>query len=108
MITLLAELRDQLAIHFALEEAYGYFDEAVDIAPQLSAKAENLRGDHRLLFQQICELAEEITEVPVENDENSSRFIQGLGRFKHSFERHEEAELKLILESLDDDLGVGD
>ena len=25
--TLLGELRDQLAMHFALEEAYGYFDD---------------------------------------------------------------------------------
>ena len=30
---LLAELRDQLAMHFSLEEAYGYFDAGVhDIA----------------------------------------------------------------------------
>lgn len=108
LIKLLAELRDQLAIHFALEEAYGYFDEAVDIAPQLSAQAENLRGDHQVLFRQICDLADEITEVPIENDELSKGFIKGLSRFKASFEKHEEAELKLILESLDDDLGVGD
>ena len=108
LITLLAELRDQLAIHFALEEAYGYFDDAVDIAPQLSIQAETLRGEHRDLFQKICELADQIAEVSPDREEQSSRFIKCLVRFKHAFETHEEAELKLILESLDDDLGVGD
>jgi hemerythrin-like domain-containing protein len=108
LITLLAELRDQLAIHFTLEEAYGYFDEAVDIAPQLSIQAETLRGDHRVLFQQICDLADQIAEVSIESEGQTEKFMAGLSRFKHSFEKHEEAELKLILESLDDDLGVGD
>ncbi len=108
LISLLAELRDQLAIHFTLEEAYGYFDDAIDIAPQLSAQAETLRGEHRNLFPQICELADKIAEVSVESEEQTSHFIKGLGHFKHAFEKHEEAELKLILESLDDDLGVGD
>ncbi len=108
LITLLAEVRDQLALHFALEEAYGYFDDAVDIAPQLSRQAETLRGDHRQLFQQVCELADQIAEVSIESEERSAAFIKKLTRFKHAFENHEEAELKLILESLDDDLGVGD
>lgn len=31
-ISLLADLRDQLAFHFALEEAYGYFEDAVERA----------------------------------------------------------------------------
>ena len=30
---LLGELRDQLALHFALEEAYGYFEDPAYVAP---------------------------------------------------------------------------
>ena len=108
LITLLADLRDQLAIHFTLEEAFGYFDEAVDVAPQLSMKAESLRGDHRSLFAQIRDLADRITEVSLESETQLSEFMKLFLKFRHAFEYHEEAELKLILESLDDDLGVGD
>ena len=39
---LLGKLRDQLAMHFSLEEAYGYFDDAIDVAPRLSRQAECL------------------------------------------------------------------
>ncbi|MCA9141115.1 MAG: hypothetical protein KDB00_30300, partial [Planctomycetales bacterium] len=48
-----SDLRDQLAIHFSLEEAYGYFDDAVDIAPHLSLTAESLKGQHTELFAQV-------------------------------------------------------
>ncbi len=108
LITLLSDLRDQLAIHFTLEEAYGYFDDAVDIAPQLSLQAENLRGQHRNLFEQIRDLADRVTEVSLESEQQSTAFMKRFSRFRRDLENHEEDELKLILESLDDDLGVGD
>ena len=44
----LARLRDQVALHFALEEAYGYFDDAIDVAPRSAARpkrsAHSMRG----------------------------------------------------------------
>ncbi len=46
LIQLFDDLRDQLALHFALEEAYGYFDDAIGTEPQLSAIAEGLRTQH--------------------------------------------------------------
>lgn len=103
-----AEMRDQLAIHFSLEEAYGYFDDAVDIAPHLSLNAESLRSQHSTLFSQIRDLADQILELNSEAVEHIKKLMRRFEAFKCSFENHEESELKLILESLDDDLGVGD
>ena len=40
LIGLFSDLCDQLALHFSLEEAYGYFEDAVGSAPQLSSSAE--------------------------------------------------------------------
>ena len=108
LISLLSDLCDQLALHFTLEEAYGYFDEAVNVAPQLSLHAEGLRGQHRRLFEQVRDLADRVTEVSLDSDEQLSKFVDSLCQFKSEFEKHEEAELELILQSLDDDLGVGD
>ena len=51
LIDKISLLRDQLALHFSLEEAYGYFDDPVDVAPQLSRQAEHLRSEHRELYQ---------------------------------------------------------
>ncbi len=108
LIELFAELRDQLALHFSLEEAYGYFDEAVTTAPQLSATAECLRSQHPELFERIRDLADSALEVSSESAEQVTHFLDDFSRFREAFQKHEEAELKLILAALDDDIGVGD
>lgn len=103
-----SDLRDQLAIHFSLEEAFGYFDDAVDIAPHLSLTAETLKAQHSKLFAQVRDLADLILELNSETVEHINKMIRRFEVFRSHFEQHEEAELKLILNSLDDDLGVGD
>ena len=108
LVELFAQLRDQLALHFALEEAYGYFEEAIVTAPQLSATAELLRSQHAKLFERIRDLADSALEVSAESSEKMTRFLNRYQQFLESLEQHEESELKLILDALDDDLGVGD
>ena len=108
IIDLIDQLRDQLALHFALEEAYGYFEEAIVTAPQLSASAELLRSQHAELFERIRDLADGIAEVPPTQGTRVKRFVARVSLFLDTLEQHEEAELKLILDALNDDLGVGD
>ena len=108
LIELFADLCDQLALHFSLEEAYGYFDDAIVTAPQLSANAEYLRSQHSKLFERIRGLADKALEISADSVEHVSRFLNEFDRFRCEFEKHEEAELKLILDALDDDIGVGD
>lgn len=108
LVGLLEQLCDQLALHFSLEEAYGYFDDAVNHAPQLSVNAECLRGQHPSLFKTIRGLADNVLEVNTDNIEHVQEFLNGYQSFQQQFAAHEEAELKLILDAMDDDLGVGD
>ncbi len=108
LIRLFADLRDQLAMHFSLEEAFGYFEDAIITAPQLSVTAERLRGEHAVLFQQIRDLADLAFEVPAEADEQISMLLKRFDDFQSKFQRHEEAELTLILDAMGDDIGVGD
>jgi hypothetical protein len=42
LVNLLEALCDQSALHFSLEEAYGYFEDANHVAPQLGEQAETL------------------------------------------------------------------
>src|SRR5262245_65894974 len=58
LVDKLCLLRDQLALHFSLEEAYGYFDDPVDVAPQLSRAADRLRSAHKGLYLAVCGLVE--------------------------------------------------
>ncbi|MCM2374337.1 hemerythrin domain-containing protein [Aporhodopirellula aestuarii] len=118
LIALFADLRDQLALHFGLEEAYGYFDEAVGADAGLSITATDLRAQHAVLFEEVRHLAEAAADActgdaPIEGTTPEVTTAQEkiLRRFKvflEQFHEHEEAELKLILDALDEDLGVGD
>ena len=61
-----------------------------------------------LIYKRIRALADKSLEISAESVEQVSRFLEEFNRFQRDFEKHEEAELKLILDALDDDIGVGD
>ncbi len=110
LANLLAQLRDQLAMHFSLEEAFGYFEDALDVAPQLSRQADLLRAQHQTLYVAICEIAEEAEQLLYRETmvdlrgEMRDRFVD----FFEVFQDHEACENALILEAFDRDIGVGD
>jgi predicted ATPase len=107
---LLARLRDQLAMHFALEEAYGYFEEPLTVAPRLGSQAEALRGQHRDLYLEICELVDRAQRRAYhEGNGNSLRSLAAdfLG-FGDKLQQHEARENELMAQAFDDDIGVGD
>lgn len=107
LVELLSELRDQLAIHFSLEEAYGYFDEAIDIAPQLSTVAQCLRSEHTKLFAEVRDLTESAIDARADREDDIAKVMESFQGFRQRFERHEECELELILQTMDD-IGGGD
>ncbi len=105
-----AELRDQLAMHFALEEAYGYFDDPIHVAPRLSAAACQLRSEHQLLYTMMRDLAEDV-DGWYRSGVLTHRGAQVVRLFRECYERlqqHENRESELILDASDSDLGVGD
>jgi hypothetical protein len=110
VVELLAELRDQLAMHFALEEAYGYFVDPVHVAPQLSVTATALRDEHAVLYAGIRDLADEVDELQRAGTlpKNAPRVVERFRDYYDQFQRHENRENELILEAYDSDIGVGD
>ena len=107
---LLSQIRDQLATHFSLEEFFGYFDDATDCSPHLSAQADILRRQHGTLYLEISELAttaESLLYGP-RSDDALSKLIAGFSAFYDRLMAHEEDERDLIFRSFYDDIGVGD
>jgi hypothetical protein len=107
---LLARLRDQLAMHFTLEEAYGYFTEAVGVAPRLSNRAAELVAQHGPLYREIVAVAEAADVARHMNDEEFStlKLSRRFRAFLTTFLEHEENENSLIIDAFDQDLGTGD
>jgi hypothetical protein len=106
----LTKLRDRLAMHFSLEEAFGYFDDAVSIAPRLSKRADTLRCEHRQLFVEFCALVEAAERLLYhEAPRRGARLISdAFAAFHARLRRHEQAEGELIMQAFVDDIGVGD
>jgi hypothetical protein len=110
LVDLLARLCDQLALHFALEEAYGYFEDEFDVPPHLAERAEALQAERTDLFGSIRHIAEEAEEWRARRGSPHRLFLMAR-RFRHfdaELQNHEAAENALILEALQDDIGVGD
>ena len=97
-------------MHFALEDAYGYFDDAIAEAPRLSEQAEVLRRQHDDLFLQICELVEAAEQLLYGERAERGRATLAVSYrdFHTAFHVHESRENELILEAFDSDIGVGD
>ncbi|HEY2416181.1 MAG TPA: hemerythrin domain-containing protein [Pirellulaceae bacterium] len=110
LIDRLCQLRDQLALHFSLEEAYGYFEDPIDVAPQLSRAANRLRAEHQELYLDLCNLVERSERMFY--DEQHAALALWLGPefldFDSRLRSHEERENDLIMEAYEGDIGVGD
>ena len=103
-VVLLGDLRDHLAMYFALEEAYGYFENPMITAPRLSRGATILRAQHQTLYSEICVLTEQAeqrlyreTQAPAPR-KIFRRFIV----FSEHLQEHETREHALILQVLKD------
>ena len=110
LVDLLSKLRDQLAMHFSLEEAYGYFEDAITEAPHLSRRAEQLRTQHHQLYRELCSLAEQAERL-LYHEPLAAAMVgigQGFRAFSARLQEHERNESDLILASLNEDLGAGD
>jgi hypothetical protein len=106
---MLIDLRDQLALHFALEEAYGYFEDPVYAPPFVAEKAEQLRAQHRHLYLLASELAEAAEQWQF--DGNLAAIVNGLpsqfAQLDSELLTHEACEIELI-QSQFVELGTGD
>jgi hypothetical protein len=111
-------LQDRLAVHFSLEEAYGYCEDALEVAPRLSSQAAVLRAEHQKLFVEFCHLVGDAEQLLVRSP--SAEAATGNGHvslvqiakryetFRSALEEHERREEELIMAAYVDDVGVGD
>jgi hypothetical protein len=110
LVDLFAKLRDQVAMHFSLEEAFGYFEDAISVAPHLSRRAESLRAQHFQLYSDLSRLAERAESFLYHETaaDEVACLAEDYQRFTASFHDHESRESELITEAFHDDLGAGD
>jgi len=98
LVTLLSQLRDQLAFEFSLEEAYGFIEGCRGIAPLVAQRAATAKQQHRelyLLIHELCEHAEEAQYRGVA-DREFDELLSMTANFDAQLRAHELLESELI------------
>lgn len=110
MAELLGRLRDELETHFALEEFFGYFNDANAKNNQVCHAAKKLYDEHQELFLQLNELVEESERLLYKEtpSRNKDEIVQGFFAFYDQLKRHEQDEMDLMMRLWNEDIGVGD
>lgn len=101
LVPLLGEVRDLLALQFALEETYGYMEVPAAVAPVNSHLMQDIRAQHCKIYLMINELAERAEELQyrgVDDDKVSQldRLIEDVHQFELRLRDHERMEQDLI------------
>lgn len=107
----LTSLQDVLKTHFAMEEFYGYFQNALVANPSISPRAEAIRDEHQTLFlqlTQIVDLAEQVLYQECSRDTNMDQVNVEFEKFELALQVHEDAENELIMRLCNEEIGVGD
>jgi hypothetical protein len=104
-VELLKRLRDRLAMHFSLEEAFGYFDGALEFPPDLSVRADICRHQHESLYLDVCDVVDIAEKLLYhESVRSQERLIHHLstafGNFYRRLHQHDAEEDDLISAAL--------
>ncbi len=108
LVDKLSSLCDQLALHFSLEEAYGYLEDLVEVTPHLHIKTGRLREQHKTLFVMARDLADAAAFRHKGSTSELMQIADQFLAFDHAFRAHESAERELIGCAIHQDVGVGD
>lgn len=98
LVPLLGELRDLLALQFALEETYGYVEVPAAVAPVNNHLLQDIRSQHCTLYLSINELAEQAEELQYRGyvSEKVDALLAEVRAFELRFRDHERMESDLI------------
>lgn len=98
LVPLLGEIRDSLALEFALEESYGYIEVPSAVAPVNNHLLHDIRSQHCRLYLKITELAERAEELQFRGlaHDGLGTLVADVREFELEFRDHERLEADLI------------
>ncbi len=107
----LAQYRDSLETYFALEEFYGYFNNAMITNPIVTPRASELRAEHAELFTMITSLIEAAEQLVYQEQDPAltlTELSENFRGFASRLESHEQEEMDLMMQLCNEEIGVGD
>ena len=108
---LLGRLRDELETYFALEEFFGYFQNAEVNNPSVEQQAGKLRIEHESLFVQLNNVVDAVEQIVYHECRAEDAFDNvetEFQSFMSRLQRHEDQEMQLVMRLHNEEIGVGD
>ena len=101
LVPLINEVRDLLALQFALEESYGYIEVPASVATPMSHSIEHARAQHCALYLTASALAEQAEELQYRGwiAERVDELVRQVAQFDLQLQDHERTERELIMAS---------
>ena len=97
--------------YFALEEFYGYFQNAEIVNPSVSRAADLLRNEHEVLFLELNDLIDSVEQIVYHESAPEltfDRVAENVESFLDSLQEHENQEMELVMRLFNEEIGVGD
>src|SRR5262245_45018033 len=96
LIAGLSAIRQELAQHFAEEEAGGCLEEAVARCPSLSGEAKRIQAEHGRLVDSVDDLIQQCRRTRRRTRRDVRALEQELRAVAHELRRHEEEENQIL------------
>jgi hypothetical protein len=106
----LDQLVELVGLYFALEEAYGYFDDPVYVSACYSDRVHQLRDEHRGLFLALSRIRDHAARLLYNGRlaDSIDAILSRLCVFCDQLDQHERRERELITEAFSADIGCCD
>lgn len=106
-LELLIALQDHLKYHFAQEEAGGYLEEALSVAPRFSHQADQLLRQHPMLAAMIADAIDEARRH-LDDPPHWLMIEAAITEMLKKLKAHEAGENRILEEAFNTDLGLAD
>ena len=90
------------------EEYDGYMDVVTSEHPNWTEKVERLREEHKTFRESWDDLLTKLDRLKPTDQDGFQGLIAGIRELLERFEKHNSAEVSLIQEALNTDMGIGD
>ena len=109
VMELFYRVREELETYFALEEFYGYFNQAPISNPAVSHCAVTLMAEHEQLFLRLNDVIELVEQIVYRETNVTLAHVESqFNQFRSDLALHEQCEMELMLRLCNEEIGVGD
>ena len=103
---ILPYFRDRLASHFQIAEKHGFFEDILELRPDMDATINNIFETHHKMIDEIGAICAYADKVGVESAFNANELRRRFRDFDLEFQQLEQRKVDLIQEAYNTDLGV--